>query len=146
MATLHHFLKTKGYCRVQLRLLNTNHFVLDVMLNGAQGRFLLDTGASDTCVAMDKATYFKLHPKPSDEKAASASSNEMHTEVAHYNTIQIGNWNASRRTVVLFDMQTVNLALEQQKATAVEGIIGADILRKSDAIIDYNHHWLYLKN
>jgi len=146
MATLHQFLKNKGYGRVRLKLLKSNHYTLKVLINGTKGTFLLDTGASDTCVAIEKAMYFALRPQLSEDKATSASSNEMHIEIAHNTTVSIGNWSIKNITMVLFDMQAVNQVLQKQNITAVDGIIGANILRKSNAIIDYNKHWLYLKN
>jgi hypothetical protein len=39
----------------------------------------------------------------------------------------------------------VNTALTQHNATEVQGIIGADILEKGKAVIDYNALALYLK-
>ena len=45
----------------------------------------------------------------------------------------------------LFDMNYINHALNEKKIDSVSGIIGADILKKSKAILDYNLNNLYLK-
>ena len=42
-------------------------------------------------------------------------------------------------------MAHVNHGLMSQNADPVDGIIGADILKKSHAIIDYERKYLYLK-
>jgi hypothetical protein len=42
-------------------------------------------------------------------------------------------------------MSHVNDALRHYKTKPVHGIIGADILLKGNAIIDYSNHYLYLK-
>ena len=47
--------------------------------------------------------------------------------------------------MVLFDLSHVNAALVKHDAKEVHGIIGADILEKGKAIIDYNKNILYLK-
>jgi len=47
--------------------------------------------------------------------------------------------------IVLFDLNHVNEALASQNASPVDGIIGADVLKKSRAIIDYHKKTLYLK-
>ena len=47
--------------------------------------------------------------------------------------------------LVIFDLSHVNTALENHGAKTVEGIIGADILDKGKAIIDYKKKRLYLK-
>ena len=145
MNTLYQFLRLRGYTRVRLLTLPTNHYVLTATLNGTLGRFILDTGASTTCVSTELATHFHLNPKPSEEKASSASANELDTEVAHHNELVIGSWSSKRRSVVLFDMQAVNHALQKHDIETVDGIIGADILQSVNAIIDYKNDWLYLK-
>ena len=145
MNTLYQFLRSRGYTRVRLLTLPTNHYVVIATLNGTLGRFILDTGASTTCVSTELATHFHLNPKPSEEKASSASANELDTEVAHHNELVIGSWSSKRRSVVLFDMQAVNHALQKHDIEAVDGIIGADILQSVNAIIDYKNDWLYLK-
>ena len=145
MNTLYQFLRSRGYGRVRLLTLPTNHYVVIATLNGTEGRFILDTGASTTCVSTELATHFHLNPKPSEEKASSASSNELDTEVAHHNELLIGPWSSKRRSVVLFDMQAVNNALQKHHIETVDGIIGADILQSVNAIIDYKNDWLYLR-
>ena len=145
MNTLYQFLRSRGYTRVRLLTLPTNHYVVTATLNGTLGRFILDTGASTTCVSTELATHFHLNPKPSEEKASSASANELDTEVAHHNELVIGSWSSKRRSVVLFDMQAVNHALQKHDIEVVDGIIGADILQSVNAIIDYKNDWLYLK-
>ena len=145
MNTLYQFLRSRGYGRVRLLTLPTNHYVVIATLNGTEGRFILDTGASTTCVSTELATHFHLNPKPSEEKASSASSNELDPEVAHNNELLIGPWSSKRRSVVLFDMQAVNNTLQKHHIETVDGIIGADILQSVNAIIDYKNDWLYLR-
>ena len=131
MGTLYQLLRSKGYTRVRLQTLPTNHYVLVATLNGVEGRFILDTGASTTCVSAELTAHFHLNAKPSKEKASSASANELDTEVAHHNELVIGSWSSKRRSVVLFDMQAVNHALQKLDIKSVDGIIGADILQST---------------
>ena len=145
MRTLYQLLRSKGYTRVRLQTLPTNHYAVVATLNGVNGRFILDTGASSTCVSTELAMHFHLNAKPSEEKASSASANELDTEVAHHNALKISTWYSNRRSVVLFDMQAVNLALQKLDIEPVDGIIGADILKSTKAVIDYQNNWLYLK-
>ena len=114
-------------------------------LNGVKGRFILDTGASNTCVSTELTDHFHLNAKPSEEKASSASANELDTEVAHHNKLTIGSWSSQKRSVVLFDMQAVNHALQHQEIETVDGIIGADVMQSTKAVIDCQNDWLYLK-
>ena len=47
--------------------------------------------------------------------------------------------------LILFDLTHVNTALINHSSKPVDGIIGADILKRAKAIIDYDKKYLYLK-
>lgn len=145
MASLKKFLLKKNYTRVPLTLTATNHFEIIAKINGITGRFILDTGASNTCVGFDKIEFFNLTSKESKIKAAGAGATDMETLISTKNQIEIGTWKKSKLKIVLFDLIHVNEALTTHKALPVDGIIGADILKKAKAIIDYNKRVVYLK-
>lgn len=63
MASLKKFLKNKDYITIPLVFTETNHFELIASINGVTGKFILDTGASNTCVGMDKIEFLKWLPK-----------------------------------------------------------------------------------
>ncbi|MEM9363101.1 MAG: retropepsin-like aspartic protease [Bacteroidota bacterium] len=146
MKSLKKFLKSKAYERIPLVLTETNHFEISARINGVLGRFILDTGASNTCVDMDKVEFFKMISKTSDIKAAGAGATEMETLISNKNRIEIGNWSKKKQKIVLFDLVHVNQALTSHNTLPVDGIIGADILKKGKAVIDYDKQYLYLKS
>ena len=145
MFSLKSILLKKGYTMIKLRETSTNHFEMKVKINGIKGRFILDTGASSSCVGFDEIKRFKLETKESKIKAAGAGASEMETREAHGNTCEIGSWKYAALNLVLFNLTHVNTALKNHGAKTVHGIIGADILKKGDAIIDYKKKRLYLK-
>ncbi len=145
MLSLKKFLKNKNYIRVPLVFTATNHFEIVAKINGISGRFILDTGASNTCIGLDKIEFFNLISKESKIKAAGAGATNMETLISTKNNIEIGKWNKSKQKIVLFDLTHVNEALTTHKALPVDGIIGADVLKKAKAIIDYKNSFVYLK-
>ncbi|NAS32171.1 acid protease [Flavobacteriaceae bacterium R38] len=145
MASLKKFLLEKGYIKVPLNITKTNHFEITARINGIEGRFILDTGASSTCVDIDNVSLFNLAPEDSDVKAAGAGGSGMDTQIAKKNHLSIGEWQKSKVVIVLFNMTHVNTALTDHDSLPVNGIIGADILKKSKAIIDYDKKCVYLK-
>lgn len=145
MASLKKFLKRKNYTKVPLLLTATNHLEIVVKLNGITGRFILDTGASNTCVGFDKIEFFDLTPKESKIKAAGAGATNMETLISTKNRLEIGKWKKTKLKIVLFDLVHVNEALTAHKALPVDGILGADILKKAKAVIDYEQRFVYLK-
>lgn len=145
MSSLKKLLKKKKFSKVPLTFTKTNHFEIEAKINGIQGRFILDTGASNTCVGFDKAEFFNLIPKKSKIKAAGAGATDMDTQISKKNLVEIGKWNNKKQKIVLFDLTHINEALTAHDALAVDGIIGADILKKGKAVIDYKGCCLYLK-
>lgn len=145
MDSLKDFLVEKGYTRVKLKLTKTNHFEMKASINGTKGLFILDTGASSSCVGFEAIDTFKLKAKDSEIKAAGAGAIDMLTQISKRNELKIGKWKKKRVALILFNLTHVNTALTSHNAQPVDGIIGADILKKSKAIIDYEKKFLYLK-
>ena len=142
---LQDFLLNQGYTKTKLHLTKTNHFEMIAKINGVKGLFILDTGASNSCVDFETARMFKLLVKDSEIKAAGAGAIDMKTQVSNKNNISIGKWKKEKNTIVLFSLTHVNIALSNHNSRPVDGIIGADILKKGRAIIDYHKKYLYLK-
>jgi hypothetical protein len=142
--TLNKFLKKSGYCSVKLIFLETKHYLIEAKVNGVSGKFILDTGASNSCICISLEDKFKLISKDSKEKASSATSQMTHTKISKRNAIQIGKWE-DKINLITFDMSHINNALSEKKINPIDGIIGADILKKSKAILNYNSNKLYLK-
>jgi len=139
------YLTQEGYKKIKLRLTKTNHFEIRATINGVKGRFILDTGASSSCIGFEAAEIFNLIAKDSKIMAAGAGATDMPTKISNRNTLKIGQWNKEKVVLVLFNLTHVNTALVNHDSQPVDGIIGADILKKGKAIIDYEKKYLYLK-
>ncbi|MDX1317924.1 MAG: retropepsin-like aspartic protease [Xanthomarina gelatinilytica] len=139
------FLLAKGYTKIKLKLTKTNHFEIKATINGVKGLFILDTGASSSCVGFEAVNTFKLKAKDSEIKAAGAGATDMLTQISQKNNLKIGRWKKDKVALVLFNLTHVNTALTTHNSQPVDGIIGADILKKGKGIIDYEKKYLYLK-
>lgn len=145
MITLKNLLSSQGYVSVPLTATKTYHFEVTAVVNGIEGRFIVDTGASNTCLGFDSIEHFGLKTELSEIKAAGAGAIEMDTQISKKNTLEIGKWKRKKIALVLFDLTHVNHALTLHDALPVHGIIGADILKTGKAVIDYPKKRLYLK-
>ncbi|PQJ21669.1 retropepsin-like aspartic protease [Tenacibaculum sp. SG-28] len=146
MASLKKVLKKKKYLKVKLKKIATNHLELKATINGVKGRFILDTGASNSCVGLDLIEYFQLISEDSEIKAAGAGAMNMETKKSSNNILRIGKWKMRTCDLVLFDLSHVNTALTQHNAKEVHGIIGADVLESGKAFIDYQKNIYTLKD
>ena len=145
MPNLQEFLLKQGYTKAKLRLTKTNHFEIKATINNVKGTFILDTGASSSLIGMHKAENFNLTIEDSEIKATGAGASNMLTQISKVNAIKIGKWKEQKMPIILFNLTHVNDGLMSQNAKPVDGIIGADILKKGKAVIDYEKKYLYLK-
>lgn len=145
MEDLQDFLKDKKYKKIKFTFLKTQHLLIKCKVNGIYGNFILDTGASNSCVGIEEIEKFKLLAEDSETKAAGAGAIGMLTQVSKNNNLQLSRWKNTAFTFIIFDMSHVNEALKSYKTKPINGIIGADILLQGKAIIDYANHYLYLK-
>ncbi|WCO01930.1 retropepsin-like aspartic protease [Psychroserpens ponticola] len=145
MDTLQEYLLNKGYTKIKLHLTKTNHFEIIAKINGKKGLFILDTGASSSCVGFEAIDTFNLKAKDSDIKAAGAGATDMLTQISKKNKLKIGKWKKDKVALILFNLTHVNAALTNHNSKPVDGIIGADVLKKGKAVIDYEKKYLYLK-
>lgn len=145
MKSIEKILKQKKYVKIKLNKISTNHLELKAKINNVKGRFILDTGASNSCVGLNLISYFMLDAIVSETKAAGAGALDMETQQSENNTLKIGKWKTKKCHLVLFNLYHVNTALTSQNAKEIHGIIGADILQKGKAFIDYKKQRLYLR-
>jgi hypothetical protein len=144
--SLSEFLKNKSYFKIKMHPIASNHFKIISKINGVKGVFILDTGASTTFVDLKLKDTFKLTTESSTIKAHGAGRDKIDTLLSKKNTLSIGGWIKKRFPISLIDLSYVNDAFESIDAPAVDGIIGADILKKGFAVIDYEKRYLYLKH
>jgi len=144
MKNLHDILKKEKYKKIKFKITKTQHLLIKAKINGVVGNFILDTGASNSCVGFESVVLFQLQAENSKTKASGAGATGMQTQTASNNELQLGNWKSGDFEIGIFDLSHVNEALIQHKASPVHGIIVADVLMKGKAIVDYYNHYLYL--
>lgn len=145
MPQLRTLLEDKGFYRIPLKKLKSGHYKFSAKINSISGNFILDTGASTSCIGFKSVSYFFLKSEASSIKAAGAGAINMKTKLSRNNNIAIGAWSITKIDFILFDLSHVNEALMQVDEEAVHGIIGADFLKRTRAIIDYGRNCLYIK-
>lgn len=145
MKNLHEKLKKADYKKVKFKITKTQHLLIKAKINGVKGNFILDTGASNSCVGFESIEYFALDAKNSKTKASGAGATGMLTQISSNNKLQLNNWKNKNFDLIIFDLSHVNEALGHYKVKPVHGIIGADVLTEGKGIIDYFNHCLYLK-
>lgn len=142
---LRELMAVKNYSRIPLKKLATGHYKITAKINTKKGDFIIDTGASSTCVAITQASFFNLKHKTSPIKASGAGATGMETHLSNNNILVIKHLKLKDFRFILFDLTHINSALVEANETSIHGIIGADFLKKCRAVIDYGRNCMYIK-
>ena len=70
------FLK-KGYIIIPFKIMNSQHISCNLILNNKKGFFLIDTGASNSCIDKNKSIYFNLIKNDSEISFSSTADTEQ---------------------------------------------------------------------
>ena len=122
---------------VSFLLTNSNHILIECEINYVSGIFIVDTGASNSCINYLSASKFNIEFEESNEKASSATDEINEIFNSKENILKIGDFQKNDFYLVLFDMTFINNSLKEKGVSEVDGIIGGDILNELKACVNY---------
>ena len=140
-------LATAGYSAVPMKRHGDSHLTVDVLVNGVPGTFILDTGAGRTVI--DRAAQSRFdegREVVAGGQATGAGGSGLDISALPGNRLRIGDYRDEAFTVHFLALDHVNAAFLQRGEAAVDGVIGADVLERGGAVIDYPHLQLHLRN
>ncbi|MFI5231868.1 MAG: aspartyl protease family protein [Gemmatimonadales bacterium] len=138
------FLLDRGFVAVPLHPNAVGHFELAAEVNGHAARLVLDTGASQTVFATASAERLGLLTTPSAVRASGVASDHA-TATTTVAELRLGTARLQDLAARTFDLGHINRALAAKGAPAIDGAIGGDVLRPTEAVIDYARATLYLR-
>ena len=77
--------------------------------------------------------------------AHGAGKDQIEIQISKNNRLNIGKWMCDKYNIATIDLNPINAAFVSANLEKVDGIIGADLLKKGKAVIDYHKNYLYLK-
>lgn len=144
MASFKKLLIANGYIAHNISIApKSGHIITKASINGYSGRFIIDTGASASCVNQDLEVALQLQTHVMDKEIGTASGSLI-PRIAHNNTLVLGDWSHEDMTLLSMDMSFINNALAVERMRAIQGLLGADFLIAAKAIIDYHRKLIYM--
>jgi hypothetical protein len=139
------FLVSQGYQMVPLRRLATGHFAVDGMAGATTLTLILDTGASHTILDRQRSERFRLALREERSRAAGLGVSDQAVATGVLRQVAVGPIRLDSLAVSVLDLGHVNGALRQMRVPPVDGIMGADMLLRKRAVIDYGTTRLYVR-
>ena len=130
--------------QIKLKLTKTRHLVCQSRINGVRAVLPIDTGASNSCIALAEKENFKIEANGEPFEASGAGKDKVKAVLGHQCDLIIGRHAVGKHAFILLDMQHINATLMHENAKPINGILGADFLKKNQAIIDYRNKSLDL--
>ena len=125
--------------KILLEITASKHIVCNLKINDKRARFLVDTGASNSCFDILKKEKYNIQSKGKEIEVTSAAEKKMGAVSSDNCKLRFNFHKGLDVTLMLIDMSTINDALEEQKEKKIDGILGGDILEEIKAKINYEN-------
>ncbi|MGI8819500.1 MAG: aspartyl protease family protein [Chthoniobacterales bacterium] len=123
-----------------------NHLLLRTFINGKPALMGVDSGAPVSAIAITRAAHFGLTPAQGTENIPTRLRiNGQFNQVVTARNLQLGSLNLVDEPLVAIDLGGSSTAAQSMHEQAIDGIIGADILFPTSAVLDCAAQVLILK-
>lgn len=123
-----------------------NHLLVRAFINGRPAWLTVDSGAPVSAIALNRREYFRLKPTTTESKLpARVQINGAFNNVAIAREFRIGGLTLVDEPVVTVDLGYSARAAHRVHEQQIDGIIGADILFPTRAVLEVERQLLILK-
>lgn len=122
------------------------HLLVEVVIFNQRFTAVLDTGASKTVFDKTMIEQYANHEHImlSEHLSTGLGTNTMESYTLLIPELKLGGLVLNDYKVALLDLSSINKAYEMLELEPVLGMIGGDLLRKYNAVIDYENAILSL--
>lgn len=123
----------------------SNHIFIPIFIKDEKLNALIDTGATTSCICIDKAKFLKLNLIHNEEMAMGINEDTMIRFDVNIPEINFNNkFSFENIDCAALNFKFINKALSEKDIQPIQFILGADFLIKHNAIIDYPEKKLVL--
>jgi len=130
-----------------LKLEDGFRLLITIHVNGKKVNVLIDTGASKTVFDISRSAKFvsKKFFEKHDQLSTGLGTSTMKSKLVIIESIKLGKINVRNYKTVVIDLAHVNVAYAQLKVKPIDGVLGSDLLKQYNAVIDYDKKELRLE-
>ena len=116
----------------------SHHITVLARLAGRPARFIVDTGAGGTILDSNAVSRYKLKSSSASRKGGGVGSAAMRMSYVPKHDLALFGLDLSDTKLLTLDLSHVNAGLKKAKVEPVVGVLGADVLWRCHAVIDYD--------
>jgi hypothetical protein len=139
-------MKKNQYIQIPIKVNSIGHLEAEVKIDNIKARFLVDTGASNTVIDIGFAKENLLEFASIEETGGGVGTSQMILFHKKVNVFKINDFDIPSFDLYATDFTHVKDSLAKKGINEpCHGVIGADILIKYKAKINYKKKKLYIK-
>lgn len=133
----------RRYIEIPIEIINIEgdgyHIITYGAINDRRARFVVDTGASRTVFDKEKIMEYIEKPEFSEKEGISAGigGTDISSFLFSLESISFGELYISDYQAIAMDLSNINDSYAMIGLPAVEGVLGGDLMKKYQAIINY---------
>ena len=136
----------RGVAKIPLTIMKgTGFLTFDARVNGRKIRMAIDTAANTTCFDVYLVKELQLEDRGKTGTSFRLASSDLPLVTAYVKDFRVGSL-SYHGDFPFVDLSRPNRGVETAGDTPIEGLLGADILIKWNAIIDYKELCLVIQN
>ena len=115
------------------------HIIAEGLINGKSARFVVDTGASRTVFDKDRILNYIDNPEFNEKEGISAGigGTDLSSFIFNIEELSFGDLKINDYQAVAMDLSNVNNSYAMLKLPPVDGVLGGDLMKKYQAVINY---------
>jgi hypothetical protein len=122
----------------------SHHITVVARLAGRPARFIIDTGAGGTVLDSNAVSKYKLKLSSASRKGGGVGSAAMRMSYVVKHDLSLLDLDLSDTKLLTLNLAHVNAGLKSARVAPVVGVLGADVLWRRHAVIDYDRGLLLL--
>jgi predicted aspartyl protease len=142
------FLISIGYIAIPIRQNIAGQLLINAKINYVEGVYILDTGAGTTVVDAKQADTLKLRLsiEESELTGGGVGGHGMENIPSYNNVVEINNIKIDNIAIAVMSLESAWQSLASVGAhDELFGMMGVDILKSGNAIMEFSTMTLYLK-
>ena len=136
--------KTRQFVLIPIIREKSHHITSVARLSGRAARFIIDTGAGGTILDSEAVSLYKLELSSASDKAGGVGAAAMRMNYVAKHDLTLCELDLSSTKLLTLDLSHVNAGLKKAKVEPVVGVLGADVLWRHHAVIDYDRGLMLL--
>ncbi len=136
--------KVRQFALIPIAREKSRHITVVARLTGRPARFIVDTAAGGTFLDFHAVSHYKLRLSSASRKAVGVGAAATRMNYVAKHDLKLCEFDLSDTRLLTLDLSHVNAALVKARVERVAGVLGADVLWRHHAMIDYQRGLLLL--